>query len=100
LRYIQELDVIGGWDNMKTTEKWSDWKLDKWKLVDRLLWTGIRWLVFPLIPWAIMTSDTLNIPIDSNTYFAIFVTLFILNLLTVLNHPPRYRTLLKEGDSE
>jgi len=76
------------------TEKWSDWKLDKSQIVHTLLWAIMTYLVFPLVPFAIMQD--LKIPLEANTFFAVFVTLFAIRICRFLNHLPRYRTLLQE----
>lgn len=66
-----------------------EWKVDRIKLVMALWWGAVTHFIFPALCFLLMT-DALQIPMDGNTYFGIFATIFFIRVGRLLINPPRY----------
>jgi hypothetical protein len=66
------------------------WKIDKFQWTLNFMWSFLTYIGVPVMVWAMCDAQDLNIPIDDNTFFAVFAVFLIISICRNLVHPPMY----------
>lgn len=65
------------------------WKLDKSKFIFKIVEAFFVWWLFPTVIFEIFIGN--NVPIQSDTYFAVFAVLLLIKIAYIFMRPPMYQ---------
>jgi len=70
----------------------TKWKISYWEWFNKFMNILILWLFIPFICYIVLTQD-FHMLIISDTFFAVFITIFLIKIQYVIFNPPKYRKI-------
>jgi hypothetical protein len=71
------------------------WKLDKRKFIFKIVEAFFVWWLFPTVIFEIFIGN--NVPIQGDTYFAVFAVLLLIKIAYLFMRPPMYQEVEDVG---